>query len=220
MIGLEIAEPIKPAADGAVLEGNGRFADGATGLRQERRGRSHRAEADPAAKALVFEKLMLPHLNAAHNLARWLTGNLDDAQDIVQEAYLRAFKFFDGYYGGDGKLWLLTIVRNTFLTWRRREKQRMASEPFDESTHIAGAPPADQESTLVRNADAAILQKCIETLPTEFREVLVMRELEELSYRAIADVVGVPIGTVMSRLSRARNRLFECASQGKVGQTK
>jgi RNA polymerase sigma-70 factor, ECF subfamily len=220
MIGPGIAEPIKPAAEGAVQEDDGSFAHGATGLRQERRGRSHQTEADPAAKALVFERLMLPHLNAAHNLARWLTGNQDDAQDVVQEAYLRAFKFFDGYNGGDGKLWLLTIVRNTFLTWHRREKQRMATEPFDEWTHVAGVQPADQESVLVRDGDAAILQKCIEILPTEFREVLVMRELEELSYRAIADAVGVPIGTVMSRLSRARRRLFECANECKVGQVK
>jgi RNA polymerase sigma-70 factor (ECF subfamily) len=175
-------------------------------------------EPNPRSRVSAFESLMLPHLNAAHNLARWLAGNPDDANDVVQEAYLRAFKFFDGYYGGDGKVWLLTIVRNTFFTWRRRERQRMTSESFDELTHHAGKQPADQEQSLVRKAEVALLQECIENLPTEFREVIVMRELEELSYREIADLTGVPIGTVMSRLSRARKRLSESANQWKVGQ--
>jgi RNA polymerase sigma-70 factor, ECF subfamily len=159
----------------------------------------------------LFEEVMLPHLNAAYNLARWLTRNEDDAQDVVQEAYLRAFRFFDSYRGGDGKSWLLEVVRNTCFTLQRREKRNMASVVFDEATHTPGVNPPNAEEALVEAGDRAILRNCIERLPDAFREILVMRELEEMSYRQIADVAGLPTGTVMSRLSRARKRLEECA---------
>jgi RNA polymerase sigma factor (sigma-70 family) len=167
-------------------------------------------EMHPEAKLRLFEEIMLPHLNAAHNLARWLTRNDHDAQDVVQEAYLRAFRFFDSYKGGDGKAWVLEIVRNTCFTWGRREKRNLANVAFDEAAHAPAVQGPNQEETLMDVANRSILRDCIEKLPEAFREVLVMRELEEMSYRQIADVTSLPAGTVMSRLSRARTRLEEC----------
>jgi RNA polymerase sigma factor (sigma-70 family) len=164
----------------------------------------------PESRLQLFEEMILPHLKAAYNLARWLTRNEHDAQDVVQEAYLRAFRFFDSYRGGDGKSWLLEVVRNTCFTLQRREK-RNVSVVFDEATHTPSVNPPNAEESLVEADNRTILQNCIEGLPEAFREVLVMRELEEMSYRQIADVAGLPPGTVMSRLSRARKRLEECA---------
>ena len=169
----------------------------------------------------LFEEMMLPHLNAAYNLARWLARNESDAQDVVQESYLRAFRFFDGYQGGDAKSWLLAIVRNTCHTWRQREKHVASVIPFDEAAHspsLAAVPSAEQR--LLDEARADALRGCIEALPLEYREVLVMRELEEMSYRQIADVAGLAIGTVMSRLSRARRRLEECIGRWSSGGVK
>jgi RNA polymerase sigma factor (sigma-70 family) len=163
----------------------------------------------------LFEEIILPHLNAAYNLARWLTRNEHDAQDAVQEAYLRAFRFFDGYRGGDGKSWLLEIVRNTCFTFHRREKRNTMSVVFDEAAHTPAVNPPNAEEALVEASKNTIMKDCIEGLPEAFREVLVMRELEEMSYRQIADVAGVAAGTVMSRLSRARKRLEDCA-QGRA----
>jgi len=163
----------------------------------------------PAAPKLsIFEKAMLPHLDAAYNLARWLTRNEDDAQDVVQEAYLRALRFFDGFRGGDGKAWLLAVVRNTALTWLRRERP-LVRMSFDEEIHSPG-DAATVETKLVAGAKFAQLRDCMELLPTEFREVVVLREMEEMPYRDIAEAASLPIGTVMSRLSRARQRLQDC----------
>jgi RNA polymerase sigma-70 factor, ECF subfamily len=166
------------------------------------------------SRAEIFEEIMLPHLDAAHNLARWLTRNEQDAQDVVQEAYLRAFRFFDGYRGGDAKAWLLEIVRNTCRTWQRRQARGAPSVPFDEMAHSQPAAPQVEEK-LASGENMAVLEGCIEALPVDFREVLVLRELEEMSYRQIAEVTGLAIGTVMSRLSRARKRLEECAARRK-----
>jgi RNA polymerase sigma-70 factor (ECF subfamily) len=163
----------------------------------------------------LFEEAIVPHLNAAYNLARWLTRNEHDAQDAVQEAYLRAFRFFDGYRGGDGKSWLLEIVRNTCFTFLRREKRNVISVVFDEAAHTLAVNSPNAEEALVEASKKTIMRSCIEGLPEAFREVLVMRELEEMSYQQIADVAGVPAGTVMSRLSRARKRLEDCA-QGRA----
>ncbi len=167
--------------------------------------------ANPASRLRLFEELILPHLDAAYNLARWLTRNEHDAQDVVQEAYLRAFRFFDGYRGGDGKSWLLEIVRNTCSTWRRREKRNLTSVAFDEAAHTPGGDSPNAEEALVEAGNRTVLQNCLEKLPEAFREVVVMRDLEEMSYRQIGEVTGLPAGTVMSRLSRARKRLEECA---------
>lgn len=160
-------------------------------------------------KLALFEEKILPHLNSAYNLARWLTRDAHDAEDIVQEAYLRAFRFFDSFQGGDGKAWLLAVVRNTSLTWRRREK-RITKVAFDEKLHSSGEQSTAAETGSIQNENLARVRNCLDGLAPEFREVLVMRELDELAYRDIAQVTGLPIGTVMSRLSRARKRLQDC----------
>jgi len=167
------------------------------------------------SRAETFERIMLPHLDAAHNLARWLTRNEQDAQDVVQEAYLRAFRFFDGYRGGDGKAWLLEIVRNTCRTLHRRQSGGAASVPFEETAQIPDTAAASPEETLAGREEIDMLRNCIDALPDEFREVLVLRELEEMSYRDIAEATSLAIGTVMSRLSRARKRLQDCADRRK-----
>ena len=168
--------------------------------------------ADSRSRLELFEEIMLPHLNAAHNLARWLTRDDEDARDIVQEAYLRAFRFFDGYNGGDGKAWLLSVVRNTWRTWQRRRSRETGDVPFDETAHSGEGRAPDQETSMAARENADTLRACIEKLPVEFREVLIMRELEEMSYRQIAEATGLALGTVMSRLARARKRLEECAA--------
>jgi RNA polymerase sigma factor (sigma-70 family) len=154
-----------------------------------------------------FEQAVLAHLDAAYNLARWLTRNSHDAEDVVQEAYLRAFKSFGGFRGGDGRPWLLTIVRNTFYTWMQQNRARELSTIFDEEIHEVQSEECDPETLLVRGADVKLLTSALEELPLEYREAIVLRELEGLSYKEIADVAEVPIGTVMSRLARARKRL-------------
>ncbi|MDB6028031.1 MAG: polymerase subunit sigma [Verrucomicrobiales bacterium] len=156
-------------------------------------------------KLARFEQCMMPHMDAAYNLARWLTGNEPDAQDVVQQAFLRAFKFFGGFRGGDSRSWLLRIVRNSFYDWVG--KQRPLDTSFDEDLHgIATESPAP-DAALLEKADKQLVHEAIGQLPAEYREVLVMRELEDLSYKEIADVADLPIGTVMSRLARAREQL-------------
>ena len=155
-----------------------------------------------------FADTVIPHMDAAYNLARWLTRNDADAQDVVQEAYLRAFRFFGGFRGTDAKAWLLTIVRNTCYTWLRRKRSPELSCDFEEVMLVRESKGPDPETEQLMKAPARIVNEAIEKLPIEFREVVVMRELEELSYKEIAVVLGVPIGTVMSRLARARKRLL------------
>ena len=152
-----------------------------------------------------FEQLMLPHLDSAHRLARWLVRNEHDAQDQVQEAYLRAFRFFPQFRGGAGRAWLLTIVRNVCFSWLRKNRMADMSEPFDEELHVRESAPAADEH--MRRDDAELLSHALEKIPPLFREVIVLRELEGLSYKEIAAVAEVPIGTIMSRLARARRHL-------------
>jgi len=152
-----------------------------------------------------FQRIFLPHLDAAYNLARWLLKSDPDAQDVVQEAYLRAMRFFRTFRGGDARAWLLTIVRNAAYTWISRNRPGEAPRDFDDEQLLDPAVPVDIE--LIRKADSAALRIAMEELPTEFREVVVLRDLEGLSYKEIAAVADVPIGTVMSRLARARSRL-------------
>ena len=161
------------------------------------------------SKVMNFEEAVLPHLDAAYNLARWLTRNEHDAQDVVQEAYLRAFRFFSGFHGANSRAWLLTIVRNTCFTWLRHNRSPELSADFDEAVRAKESDEPDPETQQVLKARAQLVNSAIEKLPVEFREVMVLRELEELSYKEIAVVTGVPIGTVMSRLARARKRLYE-----------
>jgi len=153
-----------------------------------------------------FETTLLPHLDAAYDLARWLTRDDRDADDVVQEAYLRALRFIEGLRGDDGRAWLLTIVRRTCYTWlaRHRDARQTALVAVDDQPDDASPNP---EALLIQRADRTLVRSAIQALPLEFREVLVLRELENLSYKEIAAVVDVPLGTVMSRLARARERL-------------
>ena len=154
-----------------------------------------------------FEQAALPHLDAAYNLARWLTRNDHDAQDVVQEAYLRALKFFGGFRGGDGRAWLLTIVRHTCYDWLRQNRRYEPLTDLDEELRDVESDALDPEALLLRAADDRLLRQALEELPVEFREAVILRELEGLSYKEIADIAGLPLGTVMSRLARARHRL-------------
>jgi RNA polymerase sigma-70 factor (ECF subfamily) len=160
-----------------------------------------------------FEQAVLPHLDAAYNLARWLTRNDQDAQDVTQEAFLRAFRFFDGYQGGNLRAWLLTIVRNTCYSWLHQNRPPETAVEFDEEIHsgeMRGG--ADPEIQVLASANKETLRRALEELPGIFREVLVLREIEGMSYKEIADVASVSIGTVMSRLARARTRLRQSLS--------
>ena len=158
-------------------------------------------------KLASFEGAVLPHLDAAYNLARWLTRNDADAEDVVQEAYLRAFRFFGGFHGEDGRAWLLGIVRNTSYTWMQRNRSPELNMPLEDELHNIESNDLNPEAILLQNADAQMLRQAVEELPVEFREVLVLRELNEMSYKQIAVVADLPISTVMSRLARARKRL-------------
>ena len=150
---------------------------------------------------------MLPHFGAAYNLARWLTKDESRAEDVVQEAYLRAFSFFDSLRSNDSRPWLLSIVRNTCYKLMCREQAARGRAPFDEDFHEAPPASSNPELLYARSADHELLHRALTELPGEYREVLVLRELEDLSYKQISEATGLPMGTVMSRLSRARQRL-------------
>ena len=154
-----------------------------------------------------FEQAVLPHLDAAYNLARWLTRNERDAEDVVQESYLRAFRFFAGFRGGDARAWLMRIVRNTCYTWLHANRPLQEATEFDETLFSPDSPSPNPEEAVLQNDRGALVRKALEALPANFREVLILRELEGLSYKEIADITGMPAGTVMSSLSRARDRL-------------
>ena len=160
----------------------------------------------------AFEKAILPHLDAAHNLARWLTRNDQDAEDVVQEACVRALKYFAGYHGGDSKAWLLAIVRNTSYTHLRRYRSHELTLPFDDDILNLVSDAYNPETLFLKSVEVAEMEHALETLPVEFREVIVLREMEGLSYKEIAEVSDIPVGTVMSRLARARRRLQRCLS--------
>jgi RNA polymerase sigma factor (sigma-70 family) len=154
-----------------------------------------------------FEQEILPHLDAAYNLARWLTRNESDAQDAVQEAYLRAFRFFPGFRGGNARVWLMKIVRNACYSWLRVNRPLQEATEFDEVYFPPDSRVLNPEQVVLRNDDRILVRKALEKLPLNFREVLILRELEGMSYREIADITGMPAGTVMSSLSRARGCL-------------
>jgi RNA polymerase sigma-70 factor (ECF subfamily) len=155
-----------------------------------------------------YEDTVLPHLDAAHNLARWLTGDDHDAEDVVQEACCRAFRSFNSYRGGDARAWLLAVVRNTSYTWLQ-QRARHPSLSFEQEHHDAGSDDLNPATLLQQRVDQQMLREAVADLPDEFREAIVLRELEGLSYRQIAEVAGIPIGTVMSRLARARRLLHK-----------
>jgi RNA polymerase sigma-70 factor (ECF subfamily) len=171
-----------------------------------------------------FDVLMLPHMAAAYNLARWVTGNPDDASDVVQESYLRAIKFFASYRGGAARSWLLAIVRNTGLNWLV-QKQNQKTEPLPEpaNSEEGGSQEiidenADPEFDLIQKQAAATMDQLIQALPVVYREVIILREIEELSYKEIAEVIGMPIGTVMSRLARARKAIQQYWKESAEGK--
>jgi len=158
-------------------------------------------------KLASFEEAVLPHLDAAYNLARWLTRDETDADDVVQEAVLRAFRYFGGFHQGmDGRPWLLGIVRNTCYTWMRQNRAQELLVPLDESNDLESRD-LSPEALLLQSADGQTVRRALEELPLEFREVVVLRELEGMSYKEIAGITDLPLGTVMSRLARARKRL-------------
>ncbi|HEY7117159.1 MAG TPA: sigma-70 family RNA polymerase sigma factor [Tepidisphaeraceae bacterium] len=155
-----------------------------------------------------FQTLVLVHLDSAYNLARWMLRSEHDAQDVVQEACLRAFRAFDSFRGDDGRCWLLAIVRNTCRSWLDRNRRDAPGPlPDEDDIETPADPDADPQVQMLRRAGAQEVRAAIESLPGEFREVIVMRELEGLTYKEIAAVAGVPVGTVMSRLARGRERL-------------
>lgn len=166
-----------------------------------------------AARSLRFQQMALPHLDAAYNLARWLCGNGHDADDVVQEAFMRAYRFFDTFHGETARPWLLAIVRRTWYTeWRRRSGGVNATIEFDENLDDEtfegwSANSPDPEALLIRDENTRLVHAALEMLPVEYREVLILRELEELSYREIATIADLPVGTVMSRLARGRRKL-------------
>src|SRR5438874_10015930 len=157
-----------------------------------------------------FEEAMLPHLDAAHNLAKWLLRNEQDAQDVVQEAYLRAFRSFAGFHGTNGRAWLLTIVRNTSYTLLKKSHAVDVTTSFDEEIHASGHESVSPATLLEHSEDAQLIKEAMDELPAEVREILTLRHQEGLSYKEIADIAQIPSGTVMSRLARARAKLKEC----------
>ena len=162
---------------------------------------------DSRPPSSAFDQVVLPHLDAAYNLARWLTRNEHDAEDVVQEAFLRALRFFGGFHGGNARAWILKIVRHSGYDWLRRNRPSEVSTPFEEEVHSPVDPSPTPEDRVMKHADWLRVREALEALPVAWREVLILRELEGLSYKEIADVAGIKIGTVMSRLARARSAL-------------
>ncbi len=158
-------------------------------------------------KLTRFEQCMIPHMDAAYNLALWLTRNPEQAEDVVQDAYLRAFKFFDGFRGGNSRSWLLRIVRSAFYDSIRRERHEPAVATQETEAERLPDPWPHPDAALLQKADEELVRRAIEALPLEYREIILMRELENFSYREIAEIASLPLGTVMSRLARARERL-------------
>jgi RNA polymerase sigma-70 factor (ECF subfamily) len=159
---------------------------------------------------MAMEQALLPHLGAAHKLARWLTGDAVDAEDVVQEAYLRALRFFGGFHGADARPWLLAIVRNASYTWLQQERVQRSVRGFDKEFDGCDAEALSPEQQLLREEDRQSVRRAVEALPPKLREVVLLREIEGRSYKEIAAIAAIPLGTVMSRLARARGQLQRC----------
>jgi RNA polymerase sigma-70 factor (ECF subfamily) len=151
-----------------------------------------------------FERVVMPHLDAAYNLARWLAGNPEDARDVAQESLLRAFKFFGGFHGVNARAWLLAIVRNTFYTWIAKNRPWLAATSIDDQPLAIDEIAAEASVSDSPGFDPEAVRRALEELPVDYREIVVLREMEGLSYKEIAELAAIPIGTVMSRLARAR----------------
>ncbi len=182
-------------------------------------GRDHQQDHAQKGDLASFEEALLPHLDAAHNLARWLLHNEQDAEDVVQEAFLRAFKSFAGFHGSNGRAWLLTIVRNTSYTLLKKNRVVDLTTTFDEEIHVSGQESVSPATILERSEDAELIRQAMDELPAEFREILALRHQEGLSYKEIADIAQIPPGTVMSRLARARAKLKEYLA-ARIGKEK
>jgi len=165
-----------------------------------------------------FDQMVLPHLDAAFNLAVWILSSRTDAEDVTQEAMLRAFRFFQGFYGGDVRAWLLQIVRNTCYTWLEKNRRMKMTDEFDEQLHMQSS--TTPESIAIAGDDRERLTRALEKLPPRFREIVVLRELEGCSYKEIAAITSIPIGTVMSSLSRARRQLQSALTTTAEGEAK
>lgn len=174
-------------------------------------------DSDLSRKRMRFEALALPHLDAAYNLARWLARDDQDARDIVQEAFLRAFEAFGGLRGDNARPWLLAIVRNTSFTWLARNRAAAMTVPYEEEAHAIADADADPARLALCADDRRRVDAALERLPAEFRETVILRELEELSYREIAEALAIPIGTVMSRLARGRRLLAQYLAETEEG---
>ena len=166
-----------------------------------------------SGRVAEFEARILPHLDAAYNLARYLMRNDSDAEDVVQEASMRAFRFYEGFRGGNDRAWFLQVVRNTAFTALKRMSSRQDDIEFDEELHTSAEAAGGPAVEIDRELDRHTVRAAIEQLPAEFREVIILRELEGCAYKEIADVTNVPIGTVMSRLARARRQLQSILGQ-------
>jgi RNA polymerase sigma-70 factor (ECF subfamily) len=164
-----------------------------------------------------FDRVALPHLDAAYDLARWLTRHDQDAEDVVQEAFLRAFQFFHSFHGETGRAWMLQIVRNTCYTWLAKNRSSESPSAASEVLGAVACSGANPETLIERREDRQTLMQAIDRLPVEFREVIVLRELEELPYKEIARIADIPLGTVMSRLARAREKLHEILDHTMMG---
>jgi RNA polymerase sigma-70 factor, ECF subfamily len=180
------------------------------------------------SKRARFEREMLPHLDAAHNLARWILRGSDDAQDVTQEAIVRALKYFDGFHGENAKAWLLKIVRNTCYSWIKDRPKTESMSPDEEgllnpeherALEAAGHSLPAPDARLMKEADRRVINQGMQALPTAYREILILREIEELSYQEISEIADIPIGTVMSRLSRARASLLQWVS-GRLAESR
>lgn len=168
----------------------------------------------PREKLRRFEETISPHLKSAYNLARWLTRSHEDAEDVVQEAFLRAFSAFESFRGENAKPWLLTIVRNTAMTLLKRNRN------FEDIPEQCSEPSPDPEEILLISGEREEVRQALEQIPSEFREAIVLREMEGLSYKEISNVTGIPLGTVMSRLSRGRDCLKRILSTSKSASAK
>src|ERR1700736_3587959 len=202
---MAMALPLKPThvSESEGFASNQKVVKFAVVKKQEEQDHSRKGE------LISFEEAMLPHLDAAHNLAKWLLRNEQDAQDVVQEAYLRAFRSFGGFHGGNGRAWLLTIVRNTSYTLLKKNHAVDLTTTFDEEIHAPSDESVSPATILQHSEDAELVKEAMDDLPAEFREILALLHQEGLSYKEIADIAQIPVGTVMSRLARGRGQLKE-----------
>jgi RNA polymerase sigma-70 factor, ECF subfamily len=166
-----------------------------------------------------FEETVLPHLDAAYNLARWLTRDEQNAQDVVQEAYLRALRFFPAFRGDNARAWLMKIVRNTCFSWLQTNRPLQEATEFDENFFPPDTRAPNPEEAVLQNDSGILVRKALEKLPSNFREVLILREIDGMSYKEIAEITGMPAGTVMSSLSRARGHLRQALTSVTNGGT-